>query len=403
MRIPVLFGLVTLALTLCVDVYIFIAAKRRLASKIPSKIQFYSALVLYALLLVGIFMPMRSGDSGVLLAKMWILFSYMTFFVGKSVFVIIDILGRIPAIFKFRPLSFAGLVGGIFGLIAFLAMWWGALVNRFSVDTVEIDVPVENLPDAFDGYRIVQISDLHVGTFGEDVDFVRRMVQHVNALNPDLIVFTGDIVNRRTSEIEPFIESLSRLSALDGVYSILGNHDYGDYYEWNSKEEKKASLEQLIGIQKSMGWNLLLNEHRYIHHGCDSIAIIGVENIGDPPFAVYGDLAVSYPDLADSTMKILLTHNPIHWEMEIADREDVNVPLTLSGHTHAMQIRLFGWSPASWRYHNWGGMYKDKCARHALYINIGAGTVGLPMRLGATPEVTVLTLKRASSGLQKMI
>lgn len=400
MRIPVLFGVVTLALTLCVDVYIFIAAKRRVASEIPSKIHLYSASVLYVLLLVGIFMPMRSGDSGMLLAKMWILFSYMTFFVGKAIFVIIDILGRIPTIFRSRPLPFVGLVGGVFGLIAFLAMWWGALVNRFSVDTVEIDVPVENLPDAFDGYRIVQISDLHVGTFGDD-DFVGRMVQHVNALNPDLIVVTGDIVNRRTSEIEPFIESLSRLSALDGVYSILGNHDYGDYYKWDSEEEKATSLERLVDLQKSMGWNLLLNEHKYIHHGGDSIAIIGVENIGDPPFAVYGDLSVSYPDLADSTMKILLTHNPAHWEMEIANRKDVNVPLTLSGHTHAMQIRLFGWSPAAWRYRNWGGMYKDKSAQHALYINIGAGTVGLPMRLGATPEVTVLTLKRASSGLKK--
>lgn len=401
MRIPLLFALVTLTLTLCVDAYIFFAAKRRLASKTPLKIQVYSALALYALLLVGIFMPMRSGDSGILLAKMWILFSYMTFFVGKAVFVIIDILGRIPAIFGFRPIPFAGLAGGVFGLIGFLSMWWGALVNRLSVDTVEIDVPVENLPDSFDGYRIVQISDLHVGTFGEDTDFVERMVQHVNALNPDLIVFTGDIVNRKTSEIEPFIESLSRLSALDGVYSILGNHDYGDYYEWNSEEEKAASLKQLIDIQKSMGWNLLLNEHRYIHHGGDSIAIIGVENIGDPPFAVYGDLAVSYPDLADSTMKILLTHNPAHWKMEVADREHANIPLTLSGHTHAMQIRLFGWSPAAWRYADWGGLYRDKSGRHAMYINIGAGTVGLPMRLGATPEVTVLTLERAESGINK--
>ena len=139
---------------------------------------------------------------------------------------------------------------------------------------------------------------------------------------------------------------------------------------------------------------LLLNEHDYLRCGHDSIAIIGVENVGDPPFTVYGDLKASYPDLADSKTKLLLTHNPAHWDMEVADNPDINIALALAGHTHAMQTTIFGWSPAALRYRHWGGLYADSRGRSLLYVNIGDGTVGMPMRLGATPEVTLITLHR---------
>lgn len=394
MRIPILFALTVLILTLSVDSYIYIAALRRVRSRIPAKIQLISAILLYAFLAVGLLLPTRSGESAIFLDKMWILFSYITVFTSKLVFVFIDLLGHIPCLFRKKAIPYCGLAGGLAGLAVFIAMWWGALINRFNVNTVEIDIPIENLPAAFDDYRIVQISDLHVGTYGNDTVFIDRLVKHINALNPDIILFTGDIVNQKSSELTPFVASLSNLSAPDGVMSILGNHDYGDYYDWKTPEDKSRSFNKLVSDQEQMGWTLLRNEHRIIKHAGDSIAIIGVENVGDPPFAVYGDLSISYPDLSDGVTKILMSHNPVHWDMEIADRDNVNVALTLSGHTHAMQIELFGWSPASWRYKNWGGLYNDNDGSRRLYVNIGAGTVGMPMRLGATPEVTVITLKR---------
>ncbi len=384
---------VSLLCALVVDAYIFIVLRRRCRSRVPSFFQLFSAIALYVLLIVALCLPMRTGQSGMLLTKMWLLFGFMTAVLGKLVFVLIDAISLIPIPFggkRWRWLAYAAAAAGI---VTFVALWWGALVNRFNIDTSKTDIEIPGLPASFDGYRIVQLSDLHVGTYGADTAFVSRLVDHVNSLKPDLIVFTGDIVNRRTDEILPFIDVLSRLHAAAGVYSILGNHDYGDYYDWDSDSAKARSLAQLVDIQRDMGWHLLLNSHAVIHAGADSIALVGVENVGDPPFKVYGDLSAAYPDLSDGVTKILLTHNPVHWDMEVAGNDSVNVALTLSGHTHAMQIRLLGLSPAAWRYDHWGGLYSDGKG-HQLYVNIGVGTVGLPMRLGATPEVTLFTLRR---------
>ena len=394
MRIPFLFLIVTLLLTLGVDGYIYAIARRRCRSHVPARIQLFSALALYVLVIVGIFLPARGGDPAMLLTKMWVLFGYMTFFVAKVAFVLFDLIGGIPCLFGRKRLPKSGLVAGLIGVAVFLAMWWGALINRFNVQLNEVDVEIAGLPEVFDGYTIAQISDLHVGTYGSDTDFVERLVDYVNSLDADVICFTGDIVNRTTDEIIPFVGPLSKLHAPDGVFSILGNHDYGDYYDWDSEAEKQASLQRLKDIQTDMGWTLLLNEHRFVSHGRDSIAILGVENVGDPPFTVYGDLKASYPNLGDSVSKVLLSHNPAHWDMEVADHKDVNIGLTLSGHTHAMQMTFFGWSPAVFRYLHWGGLYGDKSGDHQLYVNIGDGTVGMPMRLGATPEVTLITLRR---------
>lgn len=394
MRLPVILLALALLLYLAVDAYIYFVACRRSHNRLFARIHLFSAAALYLLLAVALCLPMRTGQSSVLLAKMWLLFGFFTVVIGKFIFVLADIVAYLPRIFKKTRWRRFTPAGAILGAFVFASLWWGALVNRYNIDTVEIDIHISDLPDAFDGYRIVQISDLHVGTYGGDPAFVARLVGHVNSLHPDLILFTGDVVNRRTDEILPFVDALSKLSAPDGVYSILGNHDYGDYYDWNSDVEKKASLDSLIFLQRKMGWRLLLNEYDFIRHGVDSIALIGVENVGDPPFKVYGDLKVSYPDLSDGITKILLTHNPAHWDMEIADNNKANVALTLSGHTHAMQIRVLGLSPAAWRYRHWGGLYRDGSGRHQLYVNIGVGTVGMPMRLGATPEVTVFTLKK---------
>lgn len=180
-----------------------------------------------------------------------------------------------------------------------------------------------------------------------------------------------------------------------GVYSILGNHDYGDYYNWTSPEAKKENMQLLKDLQAGMGWNMLNNASRTFYNDGDSIVLIGVENIGDPPFPVYGDLEKAYPfDLADPAFKILLSHNPAHWTEDIREAPDKIIPLTLSGHTHAMQMSLGRISPAAFRYSTWGGMYGDTGNAHRLYVNIGDGEVAIPARIGATPEITLFTLTK---------
>ena len=196
------------------------------------------------------------------------------------------------------------------------------------------------------------------------------------------------------TELLPHVSPLSRLTAPDGVISILGNHDYGDYSVWPDLSAKEENIVQMHNLQREkMNWRLLLNETVFIHRGKDSIAVIGVENIGDPPFHKYGSLTKAYPATGDNVVKILLTHNPAHWVDSIADSTQNNIALSLSGHTHAMQMEVAGWSPAVFRYPTWGGIYCDRDGSHKLYVNIGMGTVGFPARIGATPEITIVTLK----------
>lgn len=377
------------------DGYILYAIKKRVRNrKLWSTVHLAVSIGMILAILAVMILPKRRGSDFQLLAVMWMLYGYLTIYMPKIIWVVFDLLSAIPCLWRGRRLSWLSWTGGATGIVVFIVMWWGALVNRFNIDERNVTVEIPDLPEAFDGYRIVQFSDMHVGTYGSDTTFVSRMVDAINALQPDMIVFTGDVVNRRTDELPPFVATLSRLKAPDGVYSILGNHDYGDYSEWSSAAAKQKNIEEMCRLQREAGWRLLLNENVVIRRGNDSIALIGVENIGDPPFTVYGSLKKAYPDITDEVTKILLTHNPAHWTDSIAGKDDINVALTLSGHTHAMQIELFGLSPACFRYKTWGGRYTDKTESHTLYVNIGAGEVGLPMRIGATPEITVLTLKK---------
>lgn len=394
MRLPIIPLLVFLVLNVFVDTYIYGILKHRFRSLLPSKIQLWSANALFILILAVICLPKRNCSNGMLMAMMWMLYTYIAFYLPKYLFVIIDLIAKIPCLFKRHRLSWLSITGAVLSVVTFVALWWGALVNRFNIDVNDVEIEIAGLPDGFDGYRIVQFSDMHVGTFGNDTTFVSTFVDRINALNPDLIVFTGDIVNSKTTELPPFVAPLSRLNAPDGVYSILGNHDYGDYSEWPSAEAKKGNLELMKKLQADMGWHLLLNETVMLRQDGDSIALIGVENIGDPPFKVYGSLSKAYPQLSDSVSKILLTHNPAHWTDSISGNADMRVPLSLSGHTHAMQLEILGWSPAKYRYPTWGGLYNDSDKQHQLYVNIGGGTVGFPARVGATPEITLITLKK---------
>lgn len=377
-----------------VDWYIYRQLQRRSFNrKVLSRIQKWTALAFAALLLAAMIVPARSGSSDELVVKMWLLFAYFSIYIPKFIAGVFDIIGGLPRLWHKGRIPGMAWTGVVLAVVVFVCFWWGALVTRYDIDKKDVEVPVRGLPDAFDGYRVAQFSDLHVGTFGSDTAFVSKLVDEINALRPDAIVFTGDIVNRQSDEIHPFVKTLSRLEAPGGVYAILGNHDYGDYREWDSSEAKAANMEELYDAYRRAGIRLLLNETEWLRRGNDSIALIGVEKIGDAPFPVYGSLSKAYPALDDSVAKILLTHNPAHWVDSIRDNDNLNVALSLAGHTHAMQVEVFGLSPASMRYETWGGMYADPTGTRKLYVNIGAGEVGVPMRIGATPEITLLTLR----------
>lgn len=414
MRVSFIFLLVVLIICSGIDYFIYRQIKRHIRNPRPwMRLQLWSAILFQLLLIIGIVLPARAGDNALLLTKMWLLFGYATIYLPKILFVLLYLVAAIPTLFGQRSIKPLNILAAGFAALLFFGMWWGALLNRFNINNVEVEVSINRLPESFDGYRIVQISDLHVGTFVSDTTFLAKLIDDINRRQPDAVVFTGDIVNRQSKEIEPFVATLATLDAPDGVFAILGNHDYGDYMNWDSPDKKIANMERLYSAYGNTKIRLLLNETAWLHRGNDSIALIGVENIGDPPFPVYGSLSKAYPAVGDDNIKILLSHNPAHWVDSIAGNPMVNIPLTLSGHTHAMQIEIFGWSPAAWRYPTWGGIYSDvdvppqaskesgnpsnnegEASTHLLYVNIGAGTVGFPMRLGAAPEVTILTLRR---------
>ncbi len=393
MRFPLLPALILLCVDVLMDVYIYCALYSYFRTRVWRRLQAVTAVIFNLAMVVVICLPKKVGGDGSLAAVMWLLYGYLTIYIPKLLWIITDVLSRLPNLWRGRRWVWMSRFGFGLGFVVFFVMWWGAVYNRFQTQVVEQTVAIERLPRSFDGLRIAQISDLHVGTFGNDTSFVSKLVDQINEMIPDVVVFTGDIVNRRTEEIFPFLPVLSRLKAPMGVYSIMGNHDYGDYYNWPSHADRLANEAELKSLQDSIGWHMLNNSTAWLRKGNDSIALIGVENVGDPPFHTYGDLQKACANAGDGNVKVLLSHNPAHWDSDIADNSANNIDLTLSGHTHAMQIEAFGWSPAVFRYPTWGGMYEDNAGKK-LYVNIGAGTVGFPARIGATPEITMFTLTR---------
>ncbi len=251
-----------------------------------------------------------------------------------------------------------------------------------------------DLPDAFDGLTITQISDIHSGSLS-DTKGVQKGIDLANAQNSDLLLFTGDLVNHSASEMDPWISRFAKLKAPFGKYSILGNHDYGDYTKWDSPTAKEANLERLKEVHGEMGFTLLLNEAVTLRKGSKSIALIGVENWGKGGFHKHGDLQTATAHVPDNSFKILMSHDPSHWDGVTLDHHK-HIHLTLAGHTHGMQfgIELFGfkWSPIKYFYKQWAGLYKQ--AGKYLYVNRGFGFHGLKGRIGIWPEITVLTLHR---------
>ena len=287
---------------------------------------------------------------------------------------------------SFKMVFFRGLW---FMLFPWLAWLYGTLVerNRFRVKRTEI--VSQTLPSSFNGYRIVHISDMHLMSFAGRERALERAVGKINALEPDLIAFTGDLVTLGPEELDGLQDILSAMKARDGVYAVLGNHDYSEYRRHDSQQAKRESLEVLKRRIREMGWLLLLNENHSIVRGEDKLSVIGVENIsGNRSFRTYGNFQQARIG-ADGAYKILLSHDPSHWRAEVVGKSDVD--LTLSGHTHAMQISLLGWSPSSLMYDEYRGLYNQ--GEQYLYVNTGLGQTAVNARFGATPEITLITLK----------
>ncbi len=276
------------------------------------------------------------------------------------------------------------------GLCTLFVMVYGFTLGYKKLLKEEFVFVNSEVPEKFNGYRIIQISDFHIGTLIKEQELIERFIDKINAENPNLIVFTGDLVNNKSEELEKTKHLLSKLKAEDGVISVMGNHDYMTYFPWNNDEERRNDVKRLQEMEKQMGWTLLLNKNKMIRRGLDSIAIIGVENDGRPPFPALADLEQAQEGIEEGTFCILLSHDPTHWRREILPTTDI--PLTLSGHTHAMQFKIGKWSPSAWFYPEWSGAYHEK--GRTLFVSEGIGEVMLPFRLGAFPQYAVITLKK---------
>lgn len=279
-------------------------------------------------------------------------------------------------------------IGLAIALFTMVYLVFGATEGKQHFQVKEVTIESEALPRGFDGYRIVQLSDIHTGSWGNDTAPMLKAVNIINRLQPDLIVFTGDLVNNLASELDAFIPVFSQLKAKHGVYSVLGNHDYSTYIKWDTPQQQEAQLDSLKAKQARMGWTLLNNRHVKLHQQNDSIALIGVENSGRPPFPDHARLSEAMTGTA-GMFQILLSHDPSHWRREVLPKTDIQ--LMLAGHTHAMQTRIFGFTPAQFVYPENDGLYQE--GEQMLYVNIGLGHLLYPMRLGAWPEITLLTLK----------
>lgn len=285
-------------------------------------------------------------------------------------------------------------VGIIVAVIPFISVIHGITRGRFNYKIKNIKLSFKNLPSAFEGFRVLQISDWHIGSFLFQKDKVEKAVELINSQNADIILFTGDIVNNVADELKEFIPIVKKLHAPQGVYSILGNHDYGEYVSWDNDEAHKKNMQMLFNYQKQAGLKLLRNDSVIIEKNNEMIGIAGVENWGLPPFPQYGDLKKSLEKVKDVPFTILMSHDPSHWDAEVVRKTDID--LTLSGHTHGMQFGInipgIKWSPVKWKYPRWEGLYEE--GNQKLYVNVGIGYIAFPGRVGFLPEITVFELYR---------
>ncbi|SMO38595.1 metallophosphoesterase [Solitalea koreensis] len=278
--------------------------------------------------------------------------------------------------------------------IPFATMSFGIIDGVYDYKVKRVKLRLPNLPKSFEGLKIGQISDIHSGSFYSK-KAVNGGIDLLLAEKPDAVFFTGDLVNEQTDEVRDYMDIFSRVKTPLGVYSTLGNHDYGDYKQWASPQAKKQNLDDLKQVHKRMGWDLLMNEHRFIEQGGDKLAIIGIENWGTGRFPKYGRMDLATPGTEDAAVRLLLSHDPSHWRAQVL-KDYPQIDAMFAGHTHGMQFGIqfgsFQWSPIQYVYPEWAGFYKE--GNQQLYVNVGYGFLGYPGRVGIYPEITIFELTK---------
>ncbi|CAD7796558.1 3',5'-cyclic adenosine monophosphate phosphodiesterase CpdA [Chryseobacterium aquaeductus] len=288
--------------------------------------------------------------------------------------------------------KFLSLVGlGLSGALSALFID-GIAFGKYRHKVRKVKVKIKNLPNSFKGYKIIQISDVHSGSFS-DPSKLEHAIDLINEQNPDLVLFTGDMVNNVSEEFKPFIPLFSKIKAKDGKFAVLGNHDYGDYITWDSPNAKKINLDQLIEYERQAGFEMLMNENRAIDRNGEKLYILGVENWGLKPFPQFGKIDKALENVPQNAAKILMSHDPTHFDY-VVKKHPADISLTLSGHTHGMQFGLdlknIKWSPVQYRYPKWADLYESE--GKLLYVNRGFGVLAYPGRVGVLPEITLLEL-----------
>jgi uncharacterized protein len=409
------FWLILIGFMLLLDLYVFQVVKQLAHTAAPkTKLAIYIAYWFFSLLTVVIlfFLPYinESWPKGL---RNTVFAMVVAVFFSKlvaSVFFLVDDIRRLfqwaaGKIFfrgtegedmqegeRITRSAFMSWLGIAVGGTLFTSLVYG-LSNKYNYTIKKIPLALKGLPDSFRGLRIVQISDIHSGSF-TDKAAVERGIEKLMQLKPDLILFTGDLVNNTADEMNDYIHSFSKLNAPLGVYSVLGNHDYGDYVSWPTKEAKLKNLEDLKQVHAKLGWRLLMNEHVVLEKGEERIAVIGIENwSAKKRFPKYGDLSKAYAGSEEIPFKILMSHDPSHWEAEVLPKYP-DIQLMLAGHTHGMQFGVeipgMKWSPVQYVYRQWAGLYHGN--EQKLYVNRGFGFIGYPGRVGILPEITLFEL-----------
>lgn len=400
--------IIPLFIYLLVEIYAYQAFRVAFKSKYLLYIYIFVSLCIIAFIVYGFNQPANKGTfTGIRAYSIGVFLSLMSL---KLVLVFgmfaEDIYRFIQAIFskistseeKFslssRRKFISQLALGI-GAIPFFSLLYGMYKGKYNYKVLTYELTFEDLPKAFDGYTLTQISDVHSGSF-DNAEKVTYGISLINEQQSDVVVFTGDLVNNTSEEMEGWKDAFGQIKAKDGVFSILGNHDYGDYFSWASKTEKQRNFNRLKEIQQEMGWRLLLDEHVSLQKGDDQIHLVGVENWGKGGFQQKGDLDQASKSLSEKDFKVLLSHDPSHWN-EVTKNHPKNFQLTLSGHTHGMQfgIEIPGWfkfSPVQFRYPQWAGVYQEN--KRLLHVNRGFGFLAYPGRVGMWPEITVIKLRK---------
>ena len=409
------FRWVIIAIMLLLDLYVFQAVKL-VSHDLPQKIKLiiyglYWSVSVVAVLLLAL-MPYISYDSWPRAVRTYLFATIVGLFFAKIIAVVFFMLDDVRRGIQWASsklffqntegesigserisrsvfLSWVGLAsgGGLFTTLVY------GFSNKDNYDLKKIKLTFNNLPSAFKGLRIIHISDIHSGSFTNKKG-VERGVQLIMKQRPDLVLFTGDLVNDRASEMQDYMEVFRRIEAPLGVYSTLGNHDYGDYIAWESREAKKENLEYLKVVHKQLGWRLLMNENVALERDGQEISLVGIENwSAKGSFPKYGKMAEAYAGTDKYPFKILMSHDPSHWEAEVIPKYP-GIDLMLAGHTHGMQFGVeipgFRWSPVQYVYKQWAGLYEE--GNQKLYVNRGFGFIGYPGRVGILPEITLIEL-----------